>query len=123
MTPEIDPAQVTCVLEVLALLGIGLDAAWAEVQATQQPSGEHAVALALRLVLDDGLLVRHVSTLAADETLGDAIERVSLAMQNKGLRSVDVVAGRADMYEQFHTQESVRELTALSGQVVATVLH
>lgn len=123
MPSEIDPSNATCVLEVLPVIGVWPDDTWAEVQCITRPSGKSAVAVSLRLVLDDGLLVRHVSAPAADETLGAAIERIAAAMQNKGLRSVDIVAGEADVYEQFHTTESVRELMAQSGQVVAPVLH
>jgi hypothetical protein len=123
MSKELDPAHVTCVLEVLTYLGLAPDDSWAEVQSTTLASGQAAVALSLRLVFDDGLLVRHVSALAADETLGAAIERVAAAMHNRGLRSVDIVAGEVDVYEQFYTRERVNELLAQSGQVVAPILH
>lgn len=123
MSPEINPAQVTCLLEILTALGVWPDDSWGEVQVITQPSGKGAVAFSLRLVLDDGLLARHVSALAADETLGDAIERIAAAMKDKGLRSIDVVPGEVDTDEEFHTYESVRELMAHSAQPVAPVVH
>jgi hypothetical protein len=123
MEKEIDPAQVSSVLEVLPLVGVLPSDTWAEVQRISMPSGKIGIAFSVRLVLDDGLLVRHVSGLAADETIGGAIERVALSMRDSGLRSIDILTGEVDTEEDFHTDETVRRLMAQTGEILPPVVH
>jgi hypothetical protein len=123
MTKEIDPARVSSVLQVLPIIGVAPSDTWAEVQRITLPTGETGVAFSVRLVLDDGLLVRHISALGADESVGDAIARVAHSMKNSGLRSIDVLEGEVDTEEEFHTQETVCRLMAQSGEVLPPVVH
>jgi hypothetical protein len=120
---EIDPASPLSVLQVLPLAGVAPDDAWAEVQAMTLASGETAVAVSVRLVLDDGLLVRHVSGLRPDETVAEALARVVAAMQLSGLRSIDALTGEVDVDEPFHTHETVRTLTGDEPTRSAPTLH
>jgi hypothetical protein len=123
MAKEIDPAQVSSVLQVLPIIGVPPSDTWAEVQRITMPSGIIAVAFSVRLVLDDGLLVRHVSALAGDESVEDALARVAHSMKDSGLRSIDVLEGDVDTDEEFHTQETVRRLMAQTGAVIPPVVH
>lgn len=119
----IDPAHVSCVLELLPVIGVAPSDTWAEVQYTSLASGEAAIAFSVRLVLDDGLIARHISALKPGETVSGAITRVAASMQRAGMRSVDALGTCADEYEQFHTIESVRELMAQSQAYVPRVVH
>lgn len=123
MPKDIDPAHPSAVLEVLPLLGLWPEDAWAEIQEIRQPSGRIAVAVSLRLVHDDGLLVRHVSGPAQDETLGAALERVAKAIAAGGLRSVDIVPGEVDTLEGFYTYERVQLIMAQQGQTQKPIVH
>lgn len=106
----IDPAHATSILEVLAIVGIPAGDAWAEIQYITLPSGTTGVAASIRFILDDGLLVRHVSGIKAGESVEDALERVAHSLGNCGLRTVGVLPGEADPNELFHTQDSLRVL-------------
>lgn len=123
MTPEIDPAQVSSILQFLPILGLEPSDTWAEAQRITLPSGKVGIAFSLRLVLDDGLLVRHGSAIGSDETVGEALVRVACSMKDSGLRGIDVLTGEVDLDEEFHTEETVRILLARSGEVLPPVLH
>jgi hypothetical protein len=123
MAKEIDPAHASSVLQVLPIIGVAPSDTWAEVQRIIMPSGEVAVAFSVRLVLDDGLLVRHISALTANESVANAIQRVADSMKESGMRSIDIREDDADTDEDFHTQETVRHLLAQSGQVLPPVVH
>lgn len=106
----IDPSQPSAVLEVLAMVGISPGDAWAEVQYITLQNGVTGVAASIRSVLDDGLLVRHVSPISAGDGPEVALERVALSLDGCGLRTVGVLPGEADADELFHTEDSLRQL-------------
>jgi hypothetical protein len=106
----IDPAHPTAVLEVLSQVGIPSGDAWAEIQYITLQNGTTGIAASIRSVLDDGLLVRHVSGIKAGEDLEDALDRVARSLDGCGLRTVGVLPGEADADELFHTEDSLRQL-------------
>jgi hypothetical protein len=106
----IDPAHPSSVLEVLTEVGIPAGDAWAEIQYITLQSGTTCVAASVRSVLDDGLLVRHVSGIGAGEQVEAALARVASSLDGCGLRTVGVLPGEADADELFHTQDSLRHL-------------
>jgi hypothetical protein len=111
----IDPAHPASVLEVLTMVGIAADDAWAEIQHITLQNGTTGIAASIRSVLDDGLLVRHVSGINAGEELDAALDRVAGSLDGCGLRTVGVLPGEADADELFHTQDS---LSLLMGEAV-----
>lgn len=106
----IDPAHPSSILEVLAMVGVPAGDAWAEIQYITLQSGTTCIAASIRSVLDDGLLVRHISGIREAETLEDALERVARSLSDCGLRTVGTLPGEADPNELFHTQDSLRQL-------------
>lgn len=120
---EIDPSSPLSVLQVLPMAGVEPDETWADVQATTLASGATAIALSVRLVLDDGLLVRHVSGMNPGESVAEALARVAAVMQISGLRSIHTLEGEVDGDEPFHTHDTVRALIGEGVVRTTPTLH
>ena len=65
------------------------------------------MALSVRLMLDDKLLMRHVSAVEPNESIADALSRVACTMKESCLASIEVLHGEVNQDETFPPEESV----------------
>lgn len=123
MTPDIDPSHATSVLEVLKIAKTAPDEAWADIRSIKNLAGQTRVAVSIRSIYDDGLIVRHVSGLREGESIAEGLQRAAVSLSESGLRSVDILPGDADTDEEFHNNESLRRLKAITEAALPTTLH